>query len=127
MPTRSLNSSVLKWPDRETVVGALKKWVYVQASSKSELLRAGYFGSYAKGNWGVGSDVDILLILDQSDKPFIERGVSWDVRGLPVPAELILYTKKEWDAMEERSEPFFQQLSKEVVWIYQRETEKGEN
>jgi uncharacterized protein len=124
MPVRSLNSSVLKWPDREKVVDALRIWVSEKTSSKPELLRAGYFGSYAKGSWGVGSDVDILLILEHSDKPFIERGPSWDVRGLPVPAEIIIYTQDEWERMKERDEPFYRQLTREVVWIYEREAEK---
>jgi uncharacterized protein len=125
MPVRSLNSPVLKWPNRETVVCALKEWVVENASSHPELLRVGYFGSYAKGSWGVGSDVDILLILEHSEKTFIERGSSWDLRGLPVPAELIIYTQEEWEGMKERDEPFYRQLSREVVWIYQREFGKG--
>jgi hypothetical protein len=66
MPVRSLNSSVFKWPDRNAVHQALLTWVDQQAQEKSELLRAGYFGSYARWDWGVGSDLDLILIVEHS-------------------------------------------------------------
>jgi uncharacterized protein len=127
MPVRSLNSSVLIWPDHQTVERAFTEWVLGKASTHPELLRAGFFGSYAKGNWGVGSDLDILLIVRETGISFIERGSSWDVRTLPVPAEIIIYTQEEWESMRERGERFSRQLSEEVVWIYERDEDKGQN
>jgi predicted nucleotidyltransferase len=35
-----------------------------------EVVRVGYFGSYARGDWGVGSDLDLIIIVDRSDEPF---------------------------------------------------------
>jgi hypothetical protein len=49
MPVRSLNSSVLKWPDRASVDRAVRAWAIDAAGQHPELLRAGYFGSYARG------------------------------------------------------------------------------
>ena len=62
MPVRSLNSSVLKWPDRATVVAALHRWVEHAVLGRDDVLRIGYFGSYARGDAGVGSDLDLVIV-----------------------------------------------------------------
>ena len=46
MPVRSLNSSVLKWPNQAQVVAALQDWVPSAIKAHPETLRLGYFSSY---------------------------------------------------------------------------------
>ena len=58
MPVRSLSSSVLKWPDAQTVERALRRWTKKAVRDRDDVLRA-YFGSYSRGGWGVGSDLDL--------------------------------------------------------------------
>lgn len=58
MPVRSLNSSVLRWPDPDSVVKAVRRWAKKYGENKPEVERIGYFGSYARGDAGVGSDLD---------------------------------------------------------------------
>jgi hypothetical protein len=43
MPMRSLNSSMLIWPDRETVEQALRQWLVQEVGHHPELVRLGYF------------------------------------------------------------------------------------
>ena len=70
MPVRSLTSPVLKWPDAQTVLKALKRWVEkVNQIRRPDIVRLGYFGSYARGDWGVGSDLDLVIIVENSDEP----------------------------------------------------------
>lgn len=90
MPVRSLNSSVLKWPSRKAVDQAVRAWTVEQARERPEILRLGYFGSYARGDWGVGSDQDLIAIVNEISEPFARRALKWDLNGLPVPAELIV-------------------------------------
>ena len=86
MPVRSLSSPVLKWPDRGQVDAAVRAWVARVARAHDEqLVRAGYFGSYARDDWGVGSDVDLVLVVGRSDKPFKRRALDFDATGLPPP------------------------------------------
>ena len=73
MPVKSLNSSVLKWPDRLTVDRAARSWAASEARRHPELLRLGYFGSYARGNAGVGSDQDLIAIVDRAAEKFERR------------------------------------------------------
>jgi predicted nucleotidyltransferase len=46
------------------VEAALREWTREQARLHPELLRLGYFGSYARGDWGVGSDLDLFALVD---------------------------------------------------------------
>ncbi len=123
MPTRSLRSSVLKWPDAKTVDKAVRQWAQQVAQAHPGTRRIGYYGSYARGDWGVGSDVDLLVIVARSDRPFIERAAAWDATGLPVPADLLVYTEGEWDAMVGQGR-FSETVRREVMWVYSAE-EKG--
>ena len=120
MPVRSLSSSVLKWPDAQTVEGALRRWTKKAVRDRDDVLRIGYFGSYSRGDWGVGSDLDLIIILADSDQPFERRGVEWDTTGLPVPTEILIYTLDEWQSLD-REGRFYQTLIQEARWVYTRE------
>jgi hypothetical protein len=44
----------------------------------------------------MGSDLDLLAVVDSSELPFERRSVSWNLNGLPVQADLLVYTTEEW-------------------------------
>lgn len=119
MPVRSLNSSVLKWPDAETVDWAVRRWAQKVAGQRNDVLRIGYFGSYAKGTWGVGSDLDVLIVVERCEQPFERRGAQWDLSELPVPADVLIYTEEEWESLQ-RQGRFYPTVMKEAVWVYER-------
>lgn len=116
MPIRSLRSSVLAWPDRPTVEAALRRWAAAHGATRPELRAVGYFGSYARDEWGPGSDLDVVLIAEQ-DAPFEARGARWDLTGLPVPAEALVYTPAEWESVLGRGDRFAKMLERDVVWM----------
>jgi predicted nucleotidyltransferase len=120
MPVRSLNSPVIKWPDLRTVDQAVRDWVDQQVKSGRDILRAGYFGSYARGDWGVNSDLDLILIVKHSDLPFWRRALKWDVLSLPVPVDLLVYTQEEWQSLVKQGERFPLTVEREAVWVYQQ-------
>lgn len=118
MPVRSSNSRVLKWPDRAAVDAAARALVRRLAEAHSELVRFGYFGSYARGDYGVGSDLDLVAIVSESRRPFAERALDFDTADLPVPAELLVYTEADWRALQEGGSRFIRRLREETVWVY---------
>lgn len=118
MPVRSLHSSVLKWPDKDTVVQAATEWARREADHRTDLVRLGYFGSYATGNWGVGSDLDLVAVVKTSAEPFLSRALGWDLGDLPVPAEILIYTASEWGRVVARQDRFAKVMTTEVVWLY---------
>ena len=121
MPVRSLNSSVLVWPDRVQVDQAVRVWTAKASKARPQLLRLAYFGSYARGDWGVGSDLDLVAIVTSAQEPFEQRSLTWDLTALPVPAEILVYTEPEWRALEAQGSRFARTLAQEAVWVFGRE------
>ena len=115
MPVKLLSSSVLKWPDVQTVDRAVRRWAKDINQNQKNVLRIGYFGSYARGDWGVGSDLDLIVIVKHSDLPFERRNVSWDVTALPVPVDLLIYTQAEWHEL--RQGRFYSTVMQEAIWV----------
>lgn len=120
MPVRSLTSRVLRWPRPEVVDASVRRWAQVVGSSHPEVVRIGYFGSYARGDWGVGSDVDLLVIVTQSDQSFERRGLALHRPRLPVPSDLLVYTLVEWERMS-LGPGFAATANREAVWVYPEE------
>jgi len=119
MPVRSLTSSVFAWPDAPAVDRAVRHWACDLGSRRPELLRLGYFGSYARGDWGVGSDLDLVILVDTAQPPFERRSADWDTLGLPVPADVLVYKLEEWEALTAAA-PFGRTVGRQIIWVYQR-------
>ncbi len=113
MPVRRLNERVMRWPDAESVLRAFKRWAEDAAQDRGDVLRVGYFGSLARGGWGVGSDLDAVVVLTGSELPFLTRRVEWDTKAIPVPVDLLVYTPDEWRRVSDR-------FAREVVWVLDR-------
>lgn len=56
------------------------------------------FGSYARGEAGPDSDVD-LAVIAETDQPRGKRalGIAWPLRHLHLPLEIVVYTPEEWE------------------------------
>ncbi len=120
MPVRSLSSSVFKWPDRDQVDRAVRTWAESAVVRHARVLRLGYFGSYARGDWGVGSDLDLVAVIESDPEPFERRSLNWDLNELPVQTHLIVYTAAEWESLKAQGRRFFRVLENETVWVYGR-------
>ena len=71
----------------------------------------------------MGSDLDPIIILKNSDRTFEQSPVEWDLTRLPVPAEAIVYTQDEWRLLLEQKNRFAKSLAGETVWLYSRPNE----
>jgi len=120
MPVRLLNSSVLKWPDQSEVHRAVRLWAAAETKRRTDIVRLGYFGSYARGDWGVGSDLDLIAVVDENRLPFERRAVDWHLDCLPISSEILIYTHDEWHRLSNQNTRFARMLKSEVIWIYDR-------
>ncbi len=111
MPVRSWTSSVLKWPDARTVLAALQQWV--ETARRPDVLGIGYCGSYSRGDWGVGSDLDVVILVKETTASPERRAAEWDLTGLPVPVDVLVYTPEEWERLPRR-------FREETVWVYRK-------
>ena len=117
MSVKLSTSSVIKWPDKQTVDRAVRAWAEQIAAQHADVVRVGYFGSYARGDWGVGSDVDVLVLACVCQTPFERRSVLWDAMDLPVHADVLVYTLSEWASLDAASQ-WRITIEDEVVWVY---------
>jgi hypothetical protein len=124
MRVRSSSTRVLRWPGRAEVAAAVRAWAAAEAGRRPELGRLGYFGSYARGDWGVGSDVDLVAIVTRAGRAPWERPIEWETAPLPVPADLLVYTTEEWRDRIAEGDRFARTLRDETVWVFERAPER---
>lgn len=86
-------------------------------SSRAE--RISIFGSYAKRtSHDLFTDLDILIIME-TDKPFLERVKEiYSMLALPVDADILCYTPEEFEKLKKSG--FFKMLLKEEVILYEK-------
>jgi len=123
MPVRSLSSSVFRWPEAQTVHRAVRHWAGKEAQKRPDVLRIGYMGSYARGDWGVGSDLDLIIVVERCEQPFWQRTLEWDLTSLPVPTDVLVYTREEWQALARQGGRFYRAVEQEAIWVYVAEAE----
>ncbi|RKL62693.1 nucleotidyltransferase domain-containing protein [Thermoanaerobacteraceae bacterium SP2] len=58
----------LKWPDLNDVLSSLDKWAKRVLLIRRDIVKIGYFGSYARKDWGVGSDLDLVVVVTGSGR-----------------------------------------------------------
>src|SRR5262245_56998685 len=104
---------MLSWPDRATVEGALRAWGQQEIPLHAGVVRFGCFGSYARGDWGVGSDIDLIALVVNSSETFERRALTWELTRLPVPTQLLVYTADEWERLLKEDGRFARTLQRE--------------
>lgn len=115
MPKRSSHSVVRTWPRPEEVISALRRWARRAAAADPQIVRVVLFGSYARGDWGVGSDADVLIELARCDRPPIARlGLVPDPPGV-VPVDLMIRTTGELELMRREGYRFTRVLEAEGI------------
>lgn len=121
MPVRSLNSSVHTWPDRQEVHEAVSRWAEDVSASRGDVAGVAYLGSYARGDWGPGSDVDLVVVVEETDEPIWRRGRAFDLTGLPVPADILVFDRQEWTDRMASGDRFARTVREEAVWVLRSE------
>jgi len=116
MPVRSLHSSVMRWPSGETVDLAVRTWAEHLAQAELAVQAVGYFGSYARHEAAVGSDVDVLVITDRLIPIRQRLGGAWAIEHFPVPADVLVYDPPQWQALADADLRFYRMLRDKTVW-----------
>jgi predicted nucleotidyltransferase len=86
----------------------------------TRVVRAILFGSFARGDADVVSDVDLVLI-EPTTAPFVERGL----RHLPlfrmgVGVDLLVYTPEEYEKLRREGNPLIERVEEDGVTVYAR-------
>ena len=118
MPVRSLHSSTIIWPTAEEVIAALEPWASKLARDHRHIVAIGYFGSYAAGRSGVGSDLDLVVITEETGIPRERRTLTFPLEELPVPTDVLVFTTSEWHALQSRDTRFARMMREETIWVW---------
>jgi uncharacterized protein len=81
------------------------------------------FGSYASGNPGNDSDID-LLIVKESDLPSHRRGfeIRKSLIGLKIPMDILVYTNSEFEMGKSEKYSFLSNILKKAKVLYERKS-----
>lgn len=117
MPVRSLTSVVLRWPARDDVLDAARRWAADLRRRDANVRRILVVGSCARGNYGVGSDLDVIVIADAAPDSLVARRALYEPIGIPVPADVTVYSPAEWSALADHSPHVLRRLQREMIEI----------
>ena len=117
MLEKSSNSVKVVFADKNKVLRQLADYTRKVKRSRPEVEKVGLFGSYATDTFGPASDVDLLIILRQSSKRFLERIPDYLPENLSVSCDVFPYTNEEVDRIKQESMPWFRHVLKEVIWL----------
>jgi hypothetical protein len=71
------------------VLNQVRLWAVQVAAEHPGLERVALFGSYGRGDAGVGSDLDLLLIDSGSNGPQHQRLLAWPLAELPLSCDAL--------------------------------------
>jgi len=109
---KSLGSAKIISLNKEIVLREIKKIAKkIKKEEKGNILDIIIFGSIAKNNYTGTSDVDIVIILKESDLNFIERIVKYrKYFDLDIGVDLFVYTFSEFEKMKRENNFFIKEI-----------------
>ena len=100
------------------------RWAAEQAERHDGLHRVGVFGSYGRGDAGVGSDLDLVLIDDNTSGTQSQRYRQWPFEQLPLSCDALVLTPQEWDELLAAPDPglhaMANALQRDCRWLWCR-------
>ena len=117
MLEKSSNFVKVVFADKKKILHQLKDYVKELKQTSPEVEKVGLFGSYATDTFGPASDVDLLIILRQSSKRFLDRIADYIPENLTVSCDCFPYTNNEIEKMKQDGNPWICHVLKEVVWL----------
>ena len=95
MPRPSSSTVVVKSVDEAAVRRAVDAYAGHLLAARPDVEEVIVFGSFLKGTFVPGSDVDLLIVLSRADKPIRDRIPELLPGAFPVGLDLFPYTRAE--------------------------------
>jgi len=116
MHGKSSNSVRVIFADKEKVLRGLRECA-TKLKGRPEVEKVGLFGSYATDSFGPASDVDLLIILRESSKRFLDRIPDYIPENLTVSCDVFPYTTAEIEKMRQGGNLWIGHVLDEVNWL----------
>lgn len=121
MRSEYFGSAKITYLDRDAVWEALRSLAPRLADEHPEIEKISVFGSFARDDAAPGSDVDLLLVLKESDLPFPERAGRYRPRHFPIALDVFAYTADEMQRMLSEGNFFLKRALAEAITLFERE------
>ncbi len=103
----------MRWPALERVIEAFRERARSLCAKHEDILAVGYFGSAARGEWGVGSDLDVVVIV-KDKSPQLHWEATMALADIPIPVDMIMLSLEEVKGIKGK---FLKVLEEETVWV----------
>lgn len=116
-PPLSWDSVVVRYLDREAVLRSLREAAQQLVSGEPAARQVLLFGSLATGDYGADSDADVLVVLSQDQRRFLDRIPAFAryFAGVPVDVDVFPYTEEEAQRRLGAGDPFMRRILAEAV------------
>lgn len=118
MRERSSDSVKIKYALPEEKVEEIVSTYVDKLKLEIDILLAVLFGSYAKGNYSFGSDIDVLVVAEHLPEDLSKRFSLLADNELGYEIQSFGYTRKEFDKMLEERHPLALEVLKTGKIIY---------
>ena len=92
-------SARVRYAEPETIRKAVRDYARNIRDGHPEVRSIRWFGSWVRGDAGVGSDVDLCIIVDRCDTSRRDRIMDFLPLVFPVGIDLFIYTPSEFDTL----------------------------
>jgi predicted nucleotidyltransferase len=115
-----LGTVEITWFDRAAVERALQEHVRHLSTRHPEIEEIVLFGSMAKGRPVPGSDVDLLIVLSASYRPFLDRIPAFLPDRFPVGVDVFPYTRHELERMNRDGNALVRAALRDGIVLFKR-------
>jgi hypothetical protein len=99
------------------VLAEAQLWAQEQNALRPALAHVGVFGSYGRGDAGVGSDLDILLVDSAATGPQQQRLLQWPLARLPLSCDALVLTPTEFQELLANGSRMTIELQRDLRWL----------
>ena len=118
---RKLSHSVrIRYFDKKLVEESLRGYLKEIEGKHPEVERVLLFGSFVRNESVPGSDIDLLVILRESEESFLKRIPRFLPSRFPVGVDVFPYTEKEVEKMKGEGNFFIRKVLEEGVEVFRK-------
>ncbi|RLT44035.1 MAG: nucleotidyltransferase domain-containing protein [Chloroflexi bacterium] len=123
-PIQEISSPSVRifWLDQNQVRSCLQQAVKRMVEKHPEVEEVWLFGSLARGDAVPGSDADLMVLLTESQLPFLERPLYYQLDFCGVGTDVLVYTRAELNRMQSAGNHFFQTVRSEGICLFRSST-----
>ena len=107
-----------RFVDRDEVLGLARETARRIAARHSGVVKILLFGSFARADHGIHSDIDLLVILNDSERPILERLEDFLEDAPAYPTDMLVYTEQELQSRLSENNGFLSRAVREAIQLY---------